>query len=139
MSCAWPRFIPQRSRSFIKVKSWILTISCWLIHFIFLYQLTYYFENYDKFHKLMCCGHEPGLYVKGQGHSLRSKFENWLFPSAYYFIISDGLTYFFCNYVQFHKVMCWGHDPGPYLRIQGHSLRSKFENLWFLVLLIVVP
>jgi hypothetical protein len=55
---------------------------------------------------------------------------------AYNFTIPWPIFELFCSYVQFYRAVCRAHDPGSYLKGQGHSLWSKLENWQFLVRLI---
>jgi hypothetical protein len=67
----------------------LLAISC-LITFLFLDQFSYYFTIMFSSVRGMCHTHDPYLYLKGQGHSSRTKFKNWQF-------LVRHITYSFSN------------------------------------------
>jgi hypothetical protein len=101
--CAWPRSVPQRSRSFIKVKVWKLTISCPAYDFLIPWPIDLLFDNYVNFNKELVA-HVTQFQTSGEYHSLRSKFEIDNSLSSYIVFFLDQLTIFFwCMYVKYHR------------------------------------
>ena len=70
---------------------------------------------------------ESGLYLKGQGHTLRSKVKIGLNSACpdHYSEISQWNLKLFHICIHLHQLVWHAQDPGLYLKGQGHTERSN--------------
>jgi hypothetical protein len=136
VSRAWPRSLPQRSSSHIKIKVWNWQFLVQPITFLFLDQfsncLAEMFSFIRRCVERMTQVPTSKVKVTHQDQSLKLTIS----CPAYNFLIPWPIDILFSNDVHYNNVVCRAHDPGPYLKGEGHTLRSKFENWQFLVRLI---